>query len=347
MLLNACEIKEDENEKQKVKGTLTISFANLSKENQFKSTSEESVPKSLIISIKNLQGEYVFNAHKMDLFKLGDGYFTENLEFEVGEYTVVDFLVLDSNDSTIYLTPKLGSEYEKLVSTPLPFVFSVSEEEITDVVLDVISSNLGSADKYGYATFSFNILNILVLQPGPISGKDAVFGKAVPNNNYGDIQDIHLYGWTHGGMLVLNRVAIDFDLSVLPENAIIDSALISLYFNASSPYLTTIGYEGHYGDNGFTIERIIEEWDEKSITWSNQPGTTEEYKVFIEDSSDPTKDYLDIGITQIVVDSYKNLNNSFGFMLKHTEEEAFKVTYFASSDHEDKSIRPKLKIFYH
>jgi hypothetical protein len=145
----------------------------------------------------------------------------------------------------------------------------------------------------------------------------------------------------------MNRVAIDFDLSTIPPNAIIDSALLNLYFNSTSPYLNVIGLEGHSGENSFVIEKIIEEWEENTITWRNQPATTTDHQVFVEDFDDGPRDYENIDITKLVYDLYQYPDSTFGLMIKHQVEEPYKVTFFASSDHPDKSKRPMLSIYYH
>ncbi len=348
LLASTCE-KEGQGEGElKSKGPISLSFSNLPVEGELLSkSSDESTPKSIIISIKNSKGDYALNAYQLKLIKIGEDYFTEHVELVVGDYTVEDFLVLDSNDSVIYLTPKVGSEFEDFVPNPLPVSFYVAADSTTKVILDVISSHLGCAEQFGYAIFSFNILNSLVIQPDPVDGKDAVFGKIVPDNNYGDIPDIHLYAWTQGGILNVNRVAIDFDLSIVPKGVIIDSAFISLYFNSTSAYKDVIGVDGHYGDNSFVIDKITEEWDEDSITWNNQPTVSSDYQVYVEDTDDVTLDFKNIDISKLIIDSYKYPESSFGLMLRHNLEEPYKVTFFASSDHPDKSKRPKLVIFYH
>ena len=80
------------------------------------------------------------------------------LEQKGFDYTIEDFIVVDNEDSAIYLTPKKDSESELLVDNPLPIKFNVSEDNITSVVVEVIPSNLGNPLKYGYGTFSFTII---------------------------------------------------------------------------------------------------------------------------------------------------------------------------------------------
>lgn len=142
-------------------GTVTIS---LSIENELKSAldlNEEQVPESVFISIKDSEQNYVYNLYELVLIKVGEEYVTEELELVIGEYTVDDFIVVDSAEAAIYITPKTGSEFEALVNNPLSYGFEVKASETTSLIMEVIDANLGDAVDFGYATFSFTVVNTL------------------------------------------------------------------------------------------------------------------------------------------------------------------------------------------
>ena len=181
----------------------------------------------------------------------------------------------------------------------------------------------------------------LTQQPDSSTGKDAVFGLIVPNNNYAKLPDIHLYAWTQGGILNVNRVAISFDLSSIPSEAKIDSAFLSLYFNKTSAY----GAQ-HSGDNDFFIQRITSTWNEKTVAWKNQPSSTEQNQVSISRSTLGTQDFPNINVTDLVQDMIKDKVNSFGFLLKLQVEVPYKMLLFASSNNQDPTLRPKFVVYY-
>ncbi|MBS2100293.1 DNRLRE domain-containing protein [Carboxylicivirga linearis] len=182
---------------------------------------------------------------------------------------------------------------------------------------------------------------VLNLQPDGETGKDAVFSKIKPDNNYGDLKDIHLYAWTQNGGTNINRVAIDFDLSAIPQEAQIDSAFLSLYFDDDSNYGTE-----HKGDNSFMIQRITSDWDESTITWNTQPNTTEVNQVNVSSASLPTQDFTDIKLTDLIIDLFENKDNRHGLMLKLENEVVYKLLLIASSDNPNETIRPKLDVYY-
>lgn len=203
----------------------------------------------------------------------------------------------------------------------------------------LIASFLVSCEKEGNEPSEKQV--VLSLQPDGIDGKDANFSFLIPDRNMGDNENIHLYAWTQNGELNVNRVAIDFDLSSIPADAQIDSAFISFYYNNTSIYGA-----GHSGDNSFVIERITSAWEESTITWNNQPSTTSVDQVSVPASVSATQDFTDINISDLVADILNDQANSYGFLLKFQNEDPYKILLFASSDHPDATIRPKLDVYY-
>jgi hypothetical protein len=143
-------------------GELSLKFSLAS---ELKSTDVEDIitctPAAIYISIKDSEAKYVINTKKIPLIKMGDEYITEHIALTEGIYTIEDFLVADDTDSVLYLTPKVNSEFQDLVENPLPVAFEISADNITNVVLEVIPANLGEPIQFGYATFSFKIVNTL------------------------------------------------------------------------------------------------------------------------------------------------------------------------------------------
>lgn len=129
-----------------------------------KSTSTNEVDKeahAIYITVKDSDDEYILNLEKLPLIKIGDSYITEHIQLNHGDYTIEDFIVVDSNDSSLYLTPKANSKFESYVSNPLPLSFEISDNLTNSLVLEVIPANLGEAVDFGYATFSFTIIDML------------------------------------------------------------------------------------------------------------------------------------------------------------------------------------------
>jgi hypothetical protein len=181
----------------------------------------------------------------------------------------------------------------------------------------------------------------LSLQPNGDQGKDALVGKIVPISNYGETPDLHLYAWTQGGVLNVNRALIDFDLSDLPEDARIDSAFLSLYFQSTSQY-----GDSHQGETSFVIQRIISEWNEQEVSWSTQPETSTDNQRLIPGASVGNQDFIDLDVSSLVGDMASDPTNSHGLLLRLNTEAPYRMLLLASSDHSQEGLRPKLDIFY-
>lgn len=111
----------------------------------------------------------------------------------------------------------------------------------------------------------------IILRPDSAAGKDALLDSQYPTVNNGTTTDFAALSWTRNqGLSLTNaRSLIEFDLSSIPNCAVINSAKVSLYCNTSSS-LTQL----NSGTNSFFIQRITSNWNEHTVTWSNQPSTT-------------------------------------------------------------------------
>ena len=158
---------------------------------------QDMIPTAILISLKDENGDFVYNLEKFTLLKISDSYITSPIVLDEGSYTVEDFIVTGEKDTSIYITPKSGSEFENLVSTPLPYGFDIFPDTISTVALDVIPSSLGTAKDFGYAEFTFNVVD---LQEGLVAyyrfSGNALDGSG--NNLHGNVLGAQLTEDRHG-----------------------------------------------------------------------------------------------------------------------------------------------------
>lgn len=174
---------------------------------------------------------------------------------------------------------------------------------------------------------------------------DAVFSLIVPNNNYGQIENIHIYSWTQGGILNVNRVLIDFDFDAIPKSAKINKAVLNLYFNPTSKYDEALGGKGNHGTDSIIVQRVTSDWHENKVTWNTQPKTTTENQVILTNMGIPHANYQ-IDITDIIKDIIENRSERYGIMIRYKNEVPYNVSFFASSNHPDIKLHPTLKVSY-
>ncbi|HUM48170.1 MAG TPA: DNRLRE domain-containing protein [Chitinophagales bacterium] len=183
----------------------------------------------------------------------------------------------------------------------------------------------------------------IILQPDGLQGKDAQVWSNGPNTNIGNHQSLTAYGWTNGGIPGRKRILLDFDLSQIPSNAEITSAKLSLYYN---PDDDIEGFNVHSGDNKALIRRVVQDWDEATVTWNSLPSTTSQGQIQIPASTTPTQNYENLNVTTLVQAMIDDPNGSHGFLLRIKREQPYRSILFASSDHPDESKHPKLEITY-
>lgn len=161
------------------------------------------------------------------------------------------------------------------------------------------------------------------------------------NTNYGNaIQNAAYNIPGYMGGYNINRALIYFELPEIPVCKKITSAKLNLY--ALSPCGSL---EGHTGtNNSAVLRRVMQNWNEQTVTFNNSPTTTEENQVILPASTSPSQDYLNIDVTALVKDMFRS--NNYGFFLKLQNEVITNALTFCSSDYYDSGKHPTLTIEY-
>lgn len=183
--------------------------------------------------------------------------------------------------------------------------------------------------------------SILTLQPDATQGKDAFLSSysSGASTNYGNHALLSARAWTSSGNPTKQHGLLDFDLSALPDNAVILEANLTL-----TPYTPT-NSNTLSGNNAFLIRRITDGWEEESVTWNSRPGTDTEFQVFVPMSS-TAAGYQNIDVTDLIRDRLSNPNANFGLYFQLLVEQHYRSASFCSSDHADAGKRPKLELTY-
>ncbi len=178
------------------------------------------------------------------------------------------------------------------------------------------------------------------LRPSGTTGKDALINSQTPTTNEGNSQDFACWTWTSNGSTIA-RSLMQFDLTAIPANAVIQSATLNLNCNTTSA-ITQL----HYGSNTSFLKRITAPWQENMVTWFDQPNTTTNGQVTLATSAANNQNYLNINIKDFVDAWVADSNNNFGLMLQLQTESIYRSVIFASSDHTDSTKRPLLTVTY-
>ncbi len=191
-------------------------------------------------------------------------------------------------------------------------------------------------------------MSVLTSQPDGTAGKDSEMYAAQPDTNRGSDN----YLAVGGSGTNAHRSVIQFDLSSIPANATINSAILSLFV------------QGDYSANARTIRafRINRAWVEAEVTWNKATSSVSWTTAGCSNVSDD-REGTDIGSAsvganpsvgdeiQITLDAAKVqewVSGAFannGLLLKVDTENSDEIDY-NSSDHATANIRPKLVVTY-
>ncbi len=203
----------------------------------------------------------------------------------------------------------------------------------------------------------------VVFKPGAVVGKDAPIMKfdndciATPDTvttaymNYGSEETLWMKDWTwnavgcSGGTF---RSLLCFtELSTIPSNAVILSAVLRLYGVSSDRNTSYPGSPVGYKENSVVVQQITSPWDENTVTWNTQPSTTATNQFVIPQSTSQYDwNYSNSSAELVAMVQSMVSGNNYGFMLRLQTEQHYRNMVFASSNHPDSLLHPELEVTY-
>lgn len=184
--------------------------------------------------------------------------------------------------------------------------------------------------------------SIVRLKPGAIKGKDAYLNSVYAEPD-GERASLIAAVWNYWQGYGIGRSVLDFDLSILGSTLEVEYAELNLFKNDSSRHA---GHTQMGGENSTYISRIIEPWDENTVSWYFQPETTSENRVEMNTSDLSDQDFLSIDVTRLILDMIKNPDEGHGLQLRlQNEEDPYRSVVFSSSDNTDSTRWPQLDLY--
>ena len=164
------------------------------------------------------------------------------------------------------------------------------------------------------------------------------------NTNYANYAEIRAWRWTHSGYPTYMRSLIDFDLSQIPQDAIIKEATLELKSAGQISNITenNTGYKS----NASWLEVVMQAWNETQVTWNTQPSTSATYRVAIDNSTSRTQDYT-VNITDLISKMVSDKTNTHGLMFRlQNDNLPYAQMYFGSQTNTNDALKPILKVKY-
>lgn len=164
----------------------------------------------------------------------------------------------------------------------------------------------------------------------------------IANTNYYNQARNLASAWTNTGSSTYWRTLFKFNLNRIPAGAVIQSATLYLY---SDPTSTGTGPSSNSGSNTVWFEKITSDWGETTATWNYQPTTTTNGRIW-QPASSSTTENIQVNLTSFVQEWVSNPTTNYGMRMALEYEVASRGRSYASEDHANTAIHPKLVITY-
>jgi hypothetical protein len=166
------------------------------------------------------------------------------------------------------------------------------------------------------------------------------------NTNYSKIGRICANAWTESGYPSFRRSLIHIKLDHIKPGTRISSAILHVFSDpAVSSNSAFNGNSQLSGHNAIFLEKVTQPWAENTVTWNNQPTTTPIGRIWVGPSSSTTENRT-INITSLIQDMINNPASNHGFMMRLENEIYYRSRTYASEDHSNSSLHPKLVLTF-
>jgi len=164
---------------------------------------------------------------------------------------------------------------------------------------------------------------------------DALVSQIDPTTNEGYSQFIKIRrggsGWEVDSL-------IKFDISSVPQGSTIENAKVHLYYNSVT--------NGDPTGRPINAHRILEDWDEGTVTWNNRPDHDPSISTFTIMPGSPGQ-WMQWNVTSDVQDFINNQIDNYGWkLIDPTPSGALPLIYFRSKEHTIPDTHPYLEIEY-
>jgi RHS repeat-associated protein len=158
----------------------------------------------------------------------------------------------------------------------------------------------------------------------------ATLSSNIANTNYGTFNTLHVIVQNQSSGWNTARSELAFDLSAIPSNAVVTTAVLKL--TTLNPSTTSL-----------YLTPITQKWDENTVTWNNQPATDDANSISFNTTSGTTVYTLNVATpVQKMIQQGTSLN---GWQIRlQSEVTGTNVTTFWKSS--DNSSSPELSLVY-
>ncbi len=237
---------------------------------------------------------------------------------------------------------------EALLTIETPYMYDANEETSFDVTMSLNGNILtvtANAEWINDENRKFPVIIDPTFSTNASTFYDATANKNTPIMNF----DTYKFLYAGNGTLNLRRTYLKFTLPKLPEGSVVTES-----------NLTLIQHDVNQGSSSMKLFAFdltgLDSWSESSITWNNQPVSTEKNAAH-DDISIKNLDYVSFktsnvdgqayvfNITKAVKNWYEGRTNN-GLMITNSDETTDSQAVLYSSDHDTASLHPSVTVIY-
>ena len=180
-----------------------------------------------------------------------------------------------------------------------------------------------------------------ILIPNESQSKDTFVTNADPLTNFDGAP--YLAAGTLWESGTVERIYLQFDVSAIPNNAIITEAKVGLFFKDPMSYISI----PIYVEVPLAVYEVEGSWEETSLNWNNQPVANSIYED-VQTVGGNTDKYIYWDITSLVQGWVSGMKSNDGIRLADEDEMTLDDgKHFGSSSAPVGTERPKLVISYY
>jgi len=251
----------------------------------------------------------------------------DNTTIDEGDSVTLSWSVTDA--STVTINP--GGLLVALSGST-----SVSPTETTTYILTATNS-AGSSS----ASVTIKMMQNKILIPNESQSKDTFVTNADPLTNFDGAP--YLAAGTLWESGTVERIYLQFDVSAIPNNAIITEAKVGLFFKDPMSYISI----PIYVEVPLAVYEVEGSWEETSLNWNNQPVANSIYED-VQTVGGNTDKYIYWDITSLVQGWVSGMKSNDGIRLADEDEMTLDDgKHFGSSSAPVGTERPKLVISYY
>ena len=167
-----------------------------------------------------------------------------------------------------------------------------------------------------------------------------IWSNQPTTNLYADL-DIIAAHWTWNSYPGTLKSLLQIDLSSIPNNAIINSATLDLFYNTIS------SSNGQEGTNASYLQLIVSPWLPQTVTWNSQPSISTYEQILLPMSDSINENYTGIDVTNLISNLFQFPNIYTGIELELQDSTSmYSSMKFFNETTSDTSKKPILTICY-